>query len=81
MAVWIGHPLAYVAAFLLMGPAFARFAILGHEAAHKLLFTNKAWNDRVGRWVLAYPRSCRSTPTAAATSPTTRTSSARTSPT
>jgi fatty acid desaturase len=29
--------------------------MLGHEAAHKLLFTNKDWNDRVGRWVLAYP--------------------------
>jgi fatty acid desaturase len=54
-AVWIGHPLAYVAAFVLMGAAFARFAILGHEAAHKLLFTNKRWNDAVGRWLLAYP--------------------------
>ncbi len=54
-AVWIGHPLAYVVAFLLMGPAFARFAILGHEAAHKLLFTNKRWNDAVGRWLVAYP--------------------------
>lgn len=55
LAVWIGHPLAYLAAFVLMGPAFARFAILGHEAAHKLLFTNKRWNDWVGGWVLAYP--------------------------
>jgi fatty acid desaturase len=54
-ALWLGHPLAYLAAFVLMGPAFARFAILGHEAAHKLLFTNKRWNDAVGRWVLAYP--------------------------
>jgi fatty acid desaturase len=54
-AVWIGHPLAYAAAFLLMGPAFARFAILGHEAAHKLLFTNKRWNDAIGRWLVAYP--------------------------
>jgi fatty acid desaturase len=54
-AVWIGHPLAYAAAFVLMGPAFARFAILGHEAAHKLLFSNKTWNDAIGRWVLAYP--------------------------
>ncbi len=54
-AVWIGHPLAYAAAFVLMGPAFARFAIIGHEAAHKLLFSNKRWNDAVGRWVLAYP--------------------------
>lgn len=55
LAVWIDRPLAYAAAFLLMGPAFARFAILGHEAAHKLLFTNKWWNDAVGRWVVAYP--------------------------
>jgi fatty acid desaturase len=55
LAVWIGHPLAYVAAFLLMGPAFARFAILGHEAAHKLLFTNKRANDWVGRWLVSYP--------------------------
>lgn len=55
LAVWIGHPLAYAAAFVLMGPAFARFAILGHESAHKLLFTNKRWNDLIGRWVVAYP--------------------------
>ena len=54
-AVWIGHPLAYAAAFVLMGPVFARFAIMAHEAAHKLLFTNKRWNDAVGRWLLAYP--------------------------
>ena len=46
LAVWIGHPLAYVAAFVLMGPAFARFAILAHEAAHKLLFTNKRCERR-----------------------------------
>jgi fatty acid desaturase len=55
LAVWIDHPLAYVVAFVLMGPVFARFAILGHEAAHKLLFTNKDWNDHIGRWVVAYP--------------------------
>ena len=55
LALWLDHPLAYVAAFLLMGPAYARFAIISHEAAHKLLFTNKRWNDRIGRWVLAYP--------------------------
>jgi fatty acid desaturase len=55
LAVWIGHPLGYAVAFVLMGPTFARFAILGHEAAHKLLFTNKRWNDWVGRWVVAYP--------------------------
>jgi fatty acid desaturase len=55
LAVWIGHPLAYAAAFVLMGPVHARFASLGHEAAHKLLFRHKRANDLVGRWVLAYP--------------------------
>lgn len=55
LAVWFDHPLAYVVAFLLMGPVHARFASLGHEAAHKLLFTEKRSNDVVGRWLLAYP--------------------------
>ncbi len=55
LAVWIGNPLAYLAAFLLMGPMYARFAILMHEAAHKLLFTNKRVNDWVGTWLIAYP--------------------------
>jgi fatty acid desaturase len=54
-AVWIGNPIAYVAAGVVMGTCHARLAILGHEAAHKLLFTNKRANDFVGRWLLAYP--------------------------
>jgi fatty acid desaturase len=44
-----------VAVFILMGPMHARFAILMHEAAHKLLFTNKRWNDFVGKWLIACP--------------------------
>lgn len=55
LAVWIGNPLGYAAAFILMGAAHARFASLGHEAAHRLLFTNKRANDFVGRWLIAYP--------------------------
>jgi fatty acid desaturase len=54
-AVWIGHPLAYAAAFVLMVPLYVRFAILMHEAAHKLLFSNKRANDLVGMWLIAYP--------------------------
>ena len=46
---------AAVAAFVLMGPMHARFAILMHEAAHRLLFTNKRVNDVVGKWLIAYP--------------------------
>ncbi len=54
-AVLIGHPIAFAASFLLMGPVFARFLILNHEAAHRMLFTNRRVNDWVGRWLLAYP--------------------------
>jgi fatty acid desaturase len=54
-AVWIDRPLAWLAAFVLTGPQFARFASLAHEAAHRLLFSNKRINDFVGRWVLGYP--------------------------
>ena len=41
--------------FLLMGRAFAQFASLMHEAAHRLLFADKGTNDLVGRWVLGFP--------------------------
>ena len=55
VATWIDHPLGWVAAFVLMGRAFALYAILAHEAAHRLLFSNRRANDLVGRWLLAYP--------------------------
>lgn len=54
-AVAIGHPLAYAGAFLLMGRGHCLLNILGHEAAHRLLFSRKRLNDLVGRWMLAYP--------------------------
>ena len=46
---------AYLIAFLLLGRAMALLNILGHEAAHRLLFSSKKVNDFVGRWLLAYP--------------------------
>lgn len=55
LAVWVDRWWAYVVAFFLMGRAFALLNILGHEAAHRLLFSAKTANDLVGRWLLAYP--------------------------
>jgi len=55
LALWFHNPLAWIAAFFLMGRAFALFAILGHEAAHRLLFSNRKINDWVGAWLVAYP--------------------------
>jgi fatty acid desaturase len=55
LAVWVNHPVVWVLAFLAMGPVIARFNILMHEAAHRLLFGNRKLNDFVGRWFLGYP--------------------------
>jgi fatty acid desaturase len=55
LAAYLDRWWAYALAFLLMGRAFALLNILGHEAAHRLLFSNRRLNDLVGRWLLAYP--------------------------
>jgi fatty acid desaturase len=55
LAVWANHPVVWVLAFLAMGPVIARYNILMHEAAHRLLFVNRKLNDFVGRWFLGYP--------------------------
>ena len=47
--------LVWALAFLLMGRTFARLSILGHEAAHRLLFSNQRTNDLVGAWLCDYP--------------------------
>ena len=55
VAVRLDHPVTWVIAFLAMGPVLARFFILMHEAAHRLLFANRRANDFVGKWLIAYP--------------------------
>ena len=54
LPLWAALPV-WAATFLLMGRGFALFAILGHEAAHRLLFSSKRVNDWVGGWLVAYP--------------------------
>ena len=44
----IGHWLAVVAAIPVMGILQNRLFILHHEASHRLLFTNRRWNDLIG---------------------------------
>jgi fatty acid desaturase len=46
---------SYLLAYVLMGRGHAVLNILGHEAAHRLLFPNRRANDLVGRWLLSYP--------------------------
>jgi fatty acid desaturase len=54
-AVWLANPFAYAAAFVLLGRNIVQCNILGHEAVHRTLFSNKRLNDWVGRWLLSYP--------------------------
>jgi fatty acid desaturase len=55
VATVVWAPWVWPVTFVLMGRAHAQFASLMHEAAHRLLFTNRRANDLVGRWVLGYP--------------------------
>ena len=57
LLVWLSvrYPFTLPLTFVLMGRTFAQFASLMHEAAHRLLFADKATNDWVGRWLLGYP--------------------------
>lgn len=54
LAVVLG-PWSWLPAIVLVGRAHAQFASLMHEAAHRMLFRNKAVNDFVGRWIVGYP--------------------------
>lgn len=44
---------AYAIAFVLVGRGHMLLNVLGHEAAHRLLFRDRRMNDFVGRWLLS----------------------------
>jgi fatty acid desaturase len=54
-AAWLNTWWAYLAAFVLLARGHVCLNILAHEAAHRLLFTNRRANDWTGRFVLGYP--------------------------
>ena len=52
LAVTVDNPAGWIVAFLLMGGYFQRVLTLFHEAAHRLLFTNRRLNDVVGEQII-----------------------------
>jgi fatty acid desaturase len=54
VAAWPGV-LSVVIALLVIGARQLGFAVLMHEAAHRTLLRDRAWNDWVGNWLCAYP--------------------------
>ena len=55
LAAWLNHPLVWLVAFVLMSRVIVLASILSHEAAHRLMFSNRPLNDFAGRWLLSYP--------------------------
>lgn len=53
-AVAIDHWAFWPVAFVAMGTFFPRAYALFHEAAHRLLFTNRRLNDFVGEWIFGW---------------------------
>lgn len=51
----LANPVGYVLGFVLFGRVIVCMNILGHEAVHRTLFSDKGLNDWVGRWLLSYP--------------------------
>lgn len=56
-ALYCAYPsvLTFAIGWLIISGRHLGLAILMHDAAHKLLLSNKDWNDRVGQWLTAYP--------------------------
>jgi hypothetical protein len=53
-AVTVDHPVGWVVAFVVMGAYFQRLLTLFHEAAHRLLFSNRRLNDLVGEQLIGW---------------------------
>ena len=49
------NPLTVIIALFILGGKQLACAILMHDTAHYALFPDKKWNDRVGKWLGAYP--------------------------
>jgi len=54
IAISVDNAIGWVAAFLAMGIYFQRALTLFHEAAHRLLFSNRRLNDRVGQQIIGW---------------------------
>lgn len=51
LATWANHPLAWIAAIIIIGGRQLGLSILMHDAAHGLLHTNRRINNFLGQWL------------------------------
>jgi len=55
LVAYLPNPFTVVFAIFILGARQLGLAILMHEAAHRTLLPNRAWNDFAGNWLAAYP--------------------------
>jgi fatty acid desaturase len=55
LVAYVPNPVTVLVAIAVIGARQLGFAILMHEAAHRVLLRNRALNDWVGNWLCAYP--------------------------
>jgi fatty acid desaturase len=53
---WWPNPFSFILAVMIVGARQLGLGILMHDAAHGLMFHDRALNDRVGNWLCAYPQ-------------------------
>jgi fatty acid desaturase len=55
LVAYFPNPLTVLLAIAVIGARQLGFAIMMHDAAHRVLLRNREWNDWVGNWLCAYP--------------------------
>lgn len=55
LVTWNANILTIGIALFVIGGRQLGCAIVMHEAAHRTLFSDRVWNDRIGNWLGAYP--------------------------
>jgi fatty acid desaturase len=55
LVAYFPNPLTVLVAIAVIGARQLGFAIMMHDAAHRVLLRNREWNDWVGNWLCAYP--------------------------
>lgn len=55
LVIYFPHPLSYIVAWLIIGGRQLACSIIMHDTSHHALFTNRALNNFVGKWLGGFP--------------------------
>jgi fatty acid desaturase len=55
LVAYFPNPVTVLVAIAVIGARQLGFAIMMHDAAHRVLLRSREWNDWIGNWLCAYP--------------------------